>query len=744
MDKKSIIGIAVVAVLFLGFAYFNSQQQKEYLEQKAAYEAYVDSVAAAARAAAPVADSLASGNGVQAEVAAAEAAAAVRERQVETLGESLTAAREAEAEEFIVENDVMAVLFSTRGGQIKGVTLKDYTQYGPRGKRDRKIEMMDPATARFGLSFYLKNGLKNVPVNTLDYVFTAQPVVGEADGAKSVVMRLPVAEGAYLEYRYLIYDTEAPERDYLVDFDVRLVNMAPEMANQTQIQIDWANTTFQNEKGFQNENMYTTLSYRFPDETSIEELGMSEGAKSKNISTQVNWVAFKQQFFSSVFIAPDNVSYANLAFDTAAPESSLLKTFTAQMGVPYTPQTEGYDFAFYFGPNKYSILKKIGEPGGADIYLERLVPLGWGIFGWVNRWCVIPVFDFLRNYIGSFGIIIFILVLLVKLVISPLTYKSYVSMAKMRLVKPQIDELAKKYPKPEDAMKKQQATMELYKKAGINPMGGCIPMLIQMPILIAMFRFFPASIELREQPFLWADDLSSYDSIVNLPFSIPFYGDHVSLFALLMAVSLFGYSWFNYQQTASSQPQMAGMKFMMVYMMPIMMLFWFNSYSSGLCYYYLLSNIFTIGQTLVIRRMVDDNKIHAIMQANAAKKSKGKKSKFQQRYEELMRQQEAQQRTNASKRFAPSQAAGGLPDTRRPMREARWPRGSAKPTIRDMNRRRRSCDAGLAPASFLLLGFAVVYPDYASGAFRCCRAARQNSSGSAPGRIGPGRSGGGA
>ena len=644
MDKKSIIGIAVVAVLFLGFAYFNSQQQKEYLEQKAAYEAYVDSVAAAARAAAPVADSLTSGNGVQAEVAAAEAAAAVRERQVETLGESLTAAREAEAEEFIVENDVMAVLFSTRGGQIKGVTLKDYTQYGPRGKRDRKIEMMDPATARFGLSFYLKNGLKNVPVNTLDYVFTAQPVVGEADGAKSVVMRLPVAEGAYLEYRYLIYDTEAPERDYLVDFDVRLVNMAPEMANQTQIQIDWANTTFQNEKGFQNENMYTTLSYRFPDETSIEELGMSEGAKSKNISTQVNWVAFKQQFFSSVFIAPDNVSYANLAFDTAAPESSLLKTFTAQMGVPYTPQTEGYDFAFYFGPNKYSILKKIGEPGGADIYLERLVPLGWGIFGWVNRWCVIPVFDFLRNYIGSFGIIIFILVLLVKLVISPLTYKSYVSMAKMRLVKPQIDELAKKYPKPEDAMKKQQATMELYKKAGINPMGGCIPMLIQLPILIAMFRFFPASIELREQPFLWADDLSSYDSIVNLPFSIPFYGDHVSLFALLMAVSLFGYSYFNYQQTASSQPQMAGMKFMMVYMMPIMMLFWFNSYSSGLCYYYLLSNIFTIGQTLVIRRMVDDNKIHAIMQANAAKKSKGKKSKFQQRYEELMRQQEAQQR----------------------------------------------------------------------------------------------------
>lgn len=233
---------------------------------------------------------------------------------------------------------------------------------------------------------------------------------------------------------------------------------------------------------------------------------------------------------------------------------------------------------------------------------------------------------------------------LVKLVIFPLTYKSYVSMAKMRLIKPQVDELAKKYPKQEDAMKRQQATMELYKKAGINPMGGCIPMLIQLPILIALFRFFPASIELRGQSFLWADDLSSYDSVLNLPFSIPFYGDHVSLFALLMAVSLFGYSWYNYQQTASSQPQMAGMKFMMLYLMPIMMLLWFNSYSSGLCYYYLLSNLITIGQTLIIRRMVDDDKIHAIMQANAARKSNGKKSKFQQRYEELMRQQEAQQR----------------------------------------------------------------------------------------------------
>lgn len=650
MDKKSILGIVVVAVLFLGFAYFNTKQQEKYQQEMAEWQAYQDSVAKASRPAVPAADAAANAAAaapgeVTAEAPGAdtEVADAARRRQVEALGEYLTDAREAEAEEITVENDVMIVRFSTRGGQITDVTLKDYTKYAPRGQRDQLIRMMDPESAKFGLSFYVKNGLNNVKVNTMEYVFQPQAVQTVGD-ARKVVMRLPVAADAWLEYEYLIYNRQAPERDYLVDFNVRLVNMAPQMANQTSIGIDWSNISYQNEKGFQNENMYTTISYRFPGESSIEDLGMGDGAKSKSVSTAVNWVAFKQQFFSSVFIAPKNVANANMAFDTAAPGSELLKNFSVQMSVPYTVQTEGYDFAFYFGPNKYAILKKITDNEGSDLHMERLIPLGWGIFGWVNRWCVIPVFDFLRNYIGSFGIIILILVILVKLVISPLTYKSYVSMAKMRLIKPQVDELNKKFPKQEDAMKRQQATMELYKKAGINPMGGCIPMLIQMPILIAMFRFFPASIELREQPFLWADDLSSYDSIVNLPFSIPFYGDHVSLFALLMAVSLFGYSYFNYQQTASSQPQMAGMKFMMVYMMPIMMLLWFNSYSSGLCYYYLLSNLFTIGQTLVIRRMVDDDKIHAVMQANAAKKSKGKKSKFQQRYEELLRQQEAQQR----------------------------------------------------------------------------------------------------
>lgn len=643
MDKKSIIGIAVVALLFFGFAYFNTQEQKKYQEEMAAWQAYQDSVALATRPVAPVADSVALTAGGQDPEQAAEAA---RERRVAALGEYLAAARDGEEREFVVENDVMAVTFSTRGGQIRDVLLKDYTKYAPRGERNIPVSLMDPTTARFDLSFFVKNGLNNVKVNTMEYVFTPSAVETTADGARAVRMRLPISETAALEYEYLIYDTKAPARDYLVDFDVRLVNMAAEMANQTSIGIDWSNTSYQNERGFKNENMYTTVAYRFPGESSIEELSMSDEERSKEITTSVNWVAFKQHYFSSVFIAPQNLSYADVGFTTAQPGSGYIKDFSARMTVPYTAQTTGYDFAFYFGPNEYSILKKVGDTdaGDGDLYLERLIPLGWGIFGWINRWCVIPVFDFLRNYIPSFGIIILILAVLVRLVISPLTYKSYVSMAKMRLIKPQVDELAKKYPKQEDAMKRQQATMELYKKAGINPMGGCIPMLIQMPILIAMFRFFPASIELRGQSFLWAGDLSSYDSVLNLPFSIPFYGDHVSLFALLMALSTFGYSYYSYQQTASSQPQMAGMKFMMLYLMPLMLLFWFNDYSSGLCYYYLLSNLLTIGQTLIIRRMVDDTKIQAIMQANAARKSNGKKSKFQQRYEELLRQQEAQQR----------------------------------------------------------------------------------------------------
>lgn len=372
MDKKSLLGIAVIAVLFLGFAYFSGKEQEQYKKELAEYEAYQDSLAAVTRpkqAAAAVA-------GEEGAASAADTLS-LHERQVAGLGEYLAAARQGEEHFITLENDVMTVRFSTRGGQIVDVTLKDYTRYAPRGERNELVKLFDPSTANFDLSFYVRNGLNNVAVNTTDYLFEADSVVRTDDGAQLLTMRLPVAADAWLQYDYRIYDVQTPERDYLVDFDVRLVNMAPQMANQTSIGITWSNSSYQNEKGFKNENMYTTLSYRFPGESSIEDLGMSEKDKSKKVSTAVNWVAFKQQYFSSVFIAPENLSYADMSFDTAEEGSELLKDFSLQTAVPYTAQTEGYDFAFYFGPNKYAILKKVADAEGESLHMERLIPLGW-------------------------------------------------------------------------------------------------------------------------------------------------------------------------------------------------------------------------------------------------------------------------------------------------------------------------------------------------------------------------------
>ena len=641
MDKKSIIGIVLTSLIFVGFAIYTSKQQQDYQQKLREYNAYMAQQEQIVQSTPDV---------VNTSAVEGEAVVSREEREqqlaVARYGATLAGLRGGEAQIVTLENDCLKVDFSSLGGQIVDVQLKEYTRYAPKDERNELVKMFDPESAKFDMSFFVKNGVNNVKVNTSEYNFEVLPVE-QNDSLQRLTMRLPLGEGAYYVYEYTLYRESVPSRDYMIDFKVRLENMAPMMASQSSIAIDWSNRSYQNERGFKNENMYTTIAYRLPGESSIEELGMSEESKSDDVSSSVNWVAFKQQFFSSVFIAPKNVTYAKMEFDTAKPGSGYIKDFSAEMSVPYDAQIEGYDFSFYFGPNKYAVLKKITDENGDKIALERLIPLGWGIFGWVNRWFVIPVFDFLRQFIPSFGIIILILALLVRLIIFPLTYKSYLSTAKIRVIQPEIAALNEKYPREEDAMKKQQATMELYKKAGINPMGGCLPMLIQMPILIAMFRFFPASIELRGQSFLWADDLSSYDSVLNLPFNIPFYGDHVSLFCLLMAVALFIFSYINYNQSSASQPQMAGMKFMMVYMMPLMMIFWFNDYSSGLNYYYFLSSLLSMAQTFLIRTMVDDNKVHAMIQANAKKNTQGKKSRFQQRYEELMRQQEEMQKQQA-------------------------------------------------------------------------------------------------
>ena len=633
-NKQSIIGFILIGLLFFAYMLYNNYQMEKYNEQLALEQA-VEAVATQA-------------SEMVAEQSAAQNAVAQEQTEQVAAEEDPFIINAAQTEQVVLENDYLSLTISSIGAQITDATLKEYTKYAPKDERNELVKLFDPQSAAFDMSFYLKDGLKNVKVQTLAHNFTLLPVVKEQD-KQIATLRLPFKGGASIDFIYTLYNQKVEERDYMVEFDVRLNDIAPIMANQTSIGVAWSNRSYQNERSYKNENMYTNLYYRHPGEVGIEDLGVSEGNKSEKISTSVDWVAFKQQYFTSAII-PQNVNftYADLAYQTTPEKSGYIKEYSMVAAVPYTPQTEGYKFDFYLGPNKFPVLKKLTDADGESLSLERVIPLGWIFSTYVSRWVVIPLFNFLSKYIESFGLIILILTLVIKLIISPLTYKSYLSTAKMRAVRPELEAINAKYPRQEDAMKKQQATMELYNKAGISPMSGCLPMLIQMPILIAMFRFFPASIELRGKSFLWSDDLSSYDSILDLPFNIPFYGDHISLFCLLMAIVLFGYSYMNYKQTAATQPAMPGMKFMTVYMMPIMMLFWFNDYSSGLCYYYLLSNIITMLMMFAIRYMVDDEKVRAKINTKMSN-TKGKKSRFQQRYEELMRQQEEMQKRQAKR-----------------------------------------------------------------------------------------------
>ena len=620
-NKSSIIGFVLMTLVFVGYmVYANYQGAKQQEAQQAAKAEQL------------------------AQQPTTETNNVVNEPVKQVVNTSSLVSNTNVEEDIEISNDVIKVVFSTRGAQIKDVTLKEYTKYAPKDERNELVKLFDPASARFNMSYYLKKDAGKEVISTADHNFELVGI-DSSDAAKQVVtMRLNVGEGS-IDHIYTIYNEQRPERDYLIDFQVKLNNIAPMMANQTSIGVEWKNRSYKNERSFKNENTYTTLAYHHPGEGDVDNLGISEGSKSDDLSTSIDWVSFKQQYFSSALIGRScTLRQPKVSFDTADATSGYIKTFKLSSSIEYVPQNTEYNFSFYLGPNKFSVLKELKDNNGKSLEMERIIPLGWVFSTYISRWVVIPLFDFLQKYIGSFGLIILILTILVKLAIFPLTYKSYLSTAKMRVIKPEIDALNAKYPRQEDAMKKQQEMMVLYKKAGVSPMGGCLPMLIQMPILIAMFRFFPASIELRGQSFLWSHDLSSYDSILDFGFNIPFYGDHVSLFCLLMTIVMFIYSYINYKLQGSAQPQMAGMKFMTVYMMPLMMLFWFNDYASGLCYYYLLSNLITILQTTIIRYTIDDNKIRLMMDNNAKKNTKGKKSRFQQRYEELLKQAEAQQK----------------------------------------------------------------------------------------------------
>jgi YidC/Oxa1 family membrane protein insertase len=397
--------------------------------------------------------------------------------------------------------------------------------------------------------------------------------------------------------------------------------------------LTWSENLKSLEKSLKMERMTSTLYYKY-DQDKVDYIPETKNEERYLKNEKIKWFSFKQQYFSSVLIADNFLTEPRLRTQTLPGPPTYLKSMYAEAGIPYTSgETKSIGMSMYFGPDKFYTLRSY------KLDLERQIPLGWSFFlmAWINIYAVIPVFTFFGNLGWNYGIIILVLTILLKIILFPIAFKTYKSSAKMRVLKPDIDELSKKFPKKEDAMKKQQATMDLYKRAGVNPMAGCIPLLLQFPILIAMFRFFPSSIELRQQSFLWATDLSSYDSIWTFPngFTIPFYGNHVSLFALLMTISSILYTKVNNDMMGSTQQQMPGMKTMM-YLMPVMFLFWFNDYSSGLSYYYLLANLLTFAQIYLIRAFMDEKKIHAQIEAN--KKKTIKKSGFQKRLEDMAKQ----------------------------------------------------------------------------------------------------------
>ncbi|MFI3287942.1 MAG: membrane protein insertase YidC [Rikenellaceae bacterium] len=614
MNKNTIIGLILIGGILFGFSAWNSSKVEAQKELQAKEQAVLDSIA---RANAPVVspEEILMAEAQRDSIAAVQKAAA--------LGSFMDVSKG--AEEFItLENDLAVYTFSNKGGRIASVELKDYTRLNKENVGE-KVLLFGNEGNTFGFDLYAPQ-----LISTSELFFEARKI---SDLELSYRLYADSARVNYVEYLYTL-----PQDNYMINFsaDFSAFKDVATPARQPEVTLKWSVVSPKEEKGFTNENNYTTIAYKYPGEgEEIEELSVSTGSVSEEVPTKVQWVAFKQQFFSSIIVAKDNFSSAKMGYNTYNEKAENIKDFSTQLTLPYTAATGKYDFEFYFGPNKFSILEEYGK----EYNFEELVPLGWGIFGWVNEWVVIPVFDFLSRHITNFGIIILLLTIFIKVLIFPLTYKSYLSTAKMRLLSPEIKKINERFPKKEDAMKKSQATMALYKSAGVSPMGGCIPMLIQFPILIAMFRFFPSSIELRGQSFLWASDLSSYDSVLDLPFSIPLYGDHVSLFTLLMAISLFITQKINMNQQGAQANQMPGMKFMMLYMMPIMLLLVFNSYSSGLAYYYLLSNIITIGQTYAVRGMVSDEKLHAQMQSNTKKPVK--KSKWSERLEEMQRQQQA-------------------------------------------------------------------------------------------------------
>lgn len=647
MDRNTITGIILIFAIFIGFSIFNNSRKNKSYEKAVivAESHYAKGELESARAEYINAlrfipnqpDAIAKINeinlklGIVPEIQKTDTVSS-QQSKTEIPATSTSAvptdinqygifAQSASGEnEFItLENNKVELKISLKGGRVYSARLKDYRTYD-----SLPLILFSGDSTVFGFNFFTSDN-KAVQTNNLyfkpvsdqkSFVVSSQP--------DSVILRLMAGEDKYIEYKY----TLAPDK-YMVDFDVTFKSMEGIIAsNQNSLTLDWKMYIPQQEKGRQNEETYSNVTYKYyQDDVTYLKKRQSKELEKVDITTKLSWVAFQDQFFSSVIVSNDFFLNGSLSSTRTLTSKKYTRYYTSEVGVPYNPaSSNAISMKLYYGPNSFTILRKEG------FELDKLVFLGMNIIGWINRFAIIPIFNWLDNFIDSYGLIILILTIIIKIVLFPLTFKSYQSQAKMQVLKPMVEELGKKFPKKEDAMKKQQATMDLYKRAGVNPMGGCLPMLLQMPILFAMFRFFPVSIELRQEHFLWATDLSTYDSILTLPFMIPMYGNHVSLFTLLMTASTLLTMKMTGSSPGSDQP---GMKLMM-YMMPVMFMVFLNNFSSGLTYYYFLANMITYGQNIISKRFINADAVLAKLEEN--KKKPLKKSKWQQRLESAARQ----------------------------------------------------------------------------------------------------------
>ncbi len=533
--------------------------------------------------------------------------------------------------ETVIENELVKITVANKGGQITEVLLKKFLTYNK-----LPLYIIKDHNASLNLSFATQD---NRNLQTKDLFF--EPSLSTNGDNQVLSMKLKVAANRYLEYRY-----ELKPDDYMLDFSIRSQDMERAINTTQVMNLEWQMKSFRTEKSVKYENQYTDLRYLQNDE--FEYMNAMSDEDEEDVDN-LNWVAFKQQFFTSVLLAEDKFESAKLISKNLVKDEDIDTVYTKKYEAYIPLQANNgelsYNMNMYYGPVDHAMLSKYEGK-----QLDRIVSLGWGVFRWINKFVFIPVFGFLSSFIGNFGIVIILMTIVVRIIMSPVVYKSYLSSAKMKVLRPEMQEINEKLKGKENAMKRQQETMAIQRKAGVNPLSGCIPALIQMPVFFALFRFFPANIQIRQHGFLWADDLSAYDEVLQLPFKIPFYGDHVSLFPILASIAIFFYMQMTQSQQMSMQqptqegmPDMQKMMKMMMWFSPIMMMVFFNTYASSLSLYYFVSNLLTIIIMLVIKHfIIDDDKIHARIQENKKRPEK-KKSAFRQRLDDAMKQAQEQQ-----------------------------------------------------------------------------------------------------